>query len=120
MTSKLAKVVLASLVLFAGLGTVATAAAGSASQQEANEVVRIVDEDVVIEDATITVSDTTIKGPFDTDHHIDNATYTIDSTVEIDGLHLTHDGTEYVICKIDVHIQDVGVHVENSTLESTK
>lgn len=120
MTSKLARLVLATLVLVAGLGTVATATAGSANQADSTDVVRIVNEEIVIEDAMITVSDTTITGPFDADHHIDEQTYTIDSTVEIDGLHLTHDGTEYVICKIDIHIRDVGLHVENTTLESTQ
>lgn len=120
MTSKLATIALAALVLVAGFGTVTAAAGASTSQDDGTDEVRIVDEEATISDALITVSDTTITGPFDSDHHIDEQTYTVDSTVGIDGLHFTHDGTEYTVCQIDIHVEDVGLHVENVTLESTQ
>lgn len=119
MTHKLAKTGLVALVVVASLGMATTAAAGSPSQQDAPDEVRIVNEDIVISDAQITVSDTTVAGPFDSDQHVEEQTYTVDSTVEIDGLHLTHDGTEYVICRIDIHVSDVGLHIEDTTVEST-
>jgi hypothetical protein len=121
MTPKLAKIALVAIVLVAGFGTATTtAAAGTTSQQDGTDEVRIVDEEVTISDALITVSDTTITGPFDSDEHVEEQTYTVDSTVEIDGLHLTIDGTEYVICQIDIHVENVGLHIEDTTVESTE
>lgn len=117
MNPKLVKLLLAALVLVAGVGTVTGASAGD---QNADEEVRIIDEEVTISDAVITVSDTTITGPFDADDHIEDQRYTVDSTVRIDGLHITHDDTRYTVCRVVIHVEDVGLHIEDVNVESTE
>lgn len=115
MKLKIAAGVLALVVLFAGVGAVTGATSGDT---EPEREVRYVDEEVTI-DGLITVSDTTIRGPFDADQHVDERKYTVDSTVRFDGFHLTHDDTRYTFCRVVVHVEDLGVLVENVTLEAT-
>lgn len=117
MNPKLATVVLAAFVLVAGASTVAATSSGD---QAVDEEVRIVDEEVTISDAVVTVSDTTITGPFDSDGEIEDQRYTVDSTVRLDGLHVTYDGTRYTFCRIVVHVEDVGLHVQDVNVESTE
>lgn len=83
---------------------------------ETEQEVRIVDEEIVIADGIVTIADTTLKGPGLEEQHIEDRTYTVDSTVKFDGFHLTHDGTHYTICRITVHVQDIGIHLQNVTL----
>jgi hypothetical protein len=115
MNAKLVKALLATLILVGGASTVTAASSGD---QPADEV-RIVDEEITISDAVITVSDTTLTGPFASDEHIEDQRYTIDSTLRIDGLHIDHDGTRYTICRVVINVEDVGLHIEDTTVEAS-
>lgn len=106
-------------VMLVGTVFVGTAAMGVAAQDPADEdrdEVRIVDEEVTIADGLLTISDTQVDGPGLGDHHFEDETYTVDSTLQFDGFHVTWDGTDYTFCKITVHIEDVGVHLQNVTV----
>lgn len=87
-----------------------------AGETRADKEVRIVDEEIVIADGVLTITDTTLKGPGLGEQHIEDRKYTVDSTVRFDGFHLTHDGTHYTICRVTVHIEDIGVRLQNVTL----
>lgn len=118
--TRIATVALAVVLLGAALGATGVAAdadsnARSGDTEPAKEV-RIVDEDVVISDAVVTISDTTLRGPGLGEHHVDDREYTLDSTVNVMRLHVTHDDTRYTICRVTVHVEDVGFRLQNVTL----
>lgn len=115
MKLKIVAGVFALLVLFAGASAVTGATAGD---REPEREVRLIDEEITV-DGLITISDTTIRGPFGSDEHVDERRYTVDSTVRFDGFHVTHEDTRYTICRVVVHVDDVGILVENVTLEAT-
>lgn len=115
MQQKIAAGVLALVVLFAGVGAVTGATSGDT---EPEREVRYVDEEVTV-DGLITVSDTTIRGPFDDDQHVEERRYAVDATVRFDGVHVTHEDTRYTFCRVVVHVEDLGVLFENVTLEAT-
>ena len=110
-TTELFAVALATLLLATGVAAASPADGGQ-------DTVRIVDEEFTVSDATITVSGTTISGPGLPDTRVEGGTYTLDSTVHVEGLDITHDGTTYVLCDATVHVEDVGVHLEDVTLSS--
>lgn len=112
MISKLPAAALAVVVLLVG----ASAVAADAPAEEPEEEVRFVDEEIWIQDMLLTVSDTTVSGPGLGEHHVEDRTYAVDSTVRIDGLHVTHDGTRYTICRVVVHVEDVGVRLTDVRL----
>lgn len=110
-TSKLLAVAIAALVVTTG-----AAAAGTGS--DGNDTVRIVDEDVTIGEATITISDTHITGPDLVDRHIEDQTYTFSSTIHLTSFDVTVDGTTYLLCDITIEIEGIGVHLEDVTVSN--
>jgi len=113
--TKLGGIVLAISILLVGTVAVGGGLAqptGDDARTSADEV-RIVDEEIVIDDGTLTISDTTIRGPGLGEHHIEDRTYAVDSTLRFDGFHVTYDGTEYTFCRITVHLEDIGVHLQD-------
>lgn len=108
-TTRLLTVVLVSLLFTTGVAAAAPANGG-------HDTVRIVDEEVTIDDAVVTVSDTSITGPGLADTHVEDRTYAIDTTVHVDGLDVTFDGTTYVICDVTIHVNDAGVNLQDVTL----
>jgi hypothetical protein len=82
------------------------------------DTVRIVDEEVTVSDATLTVSNTTITGTGLPDTRIEDRTYELETTAHVDGLDVEHDGTTYVVCDVTIHVDDVGVHVQDLTLSN--
>ena len=111
--TRLLAVVLAALVATTG---VAAATQGTGGQ----DTVRIVDEDVRVGEATVTVSDTSIVGEGLADEHIDDRTYTFQSTIHLTSLDVTVDGTTYLLCDITIHIEGIGVHVQDVSVSDTK
>lgn len=108
--------VLLAALLLVGAGS-ATALAAENADQSADDVVELIDERFVIEDATLTVSDTTVTGPGLPDEHVEERTYTVEqATAEIDGLTLDVGGTTYKVCDVTIVVDDVGVTLENVTL----
>lgn len=107
--TKLLTVLLASMLLSTGV-----AAAGSTNADQ--DTVKIIDEEVTIEDATITISETSISGPGLPDAHIEDSTYTIDTTIHLRGMEVTHAGTTYEVSDVTIHVNDVGIHVQDVTL----
>lgn len=120
MNSKLASVVLAIALVgtaFVGVGAIGAVGAEEAGESDdGHDEVRIVDEHVEIDGGLLTIDDTTIDGPGLGDHHIEDRKYTVDSTLSFDGFHVNYDGTEYTFCRITVEFNDVGVHLENVTV----
>lgn len=110
-STKLLAAVLAALVVTTGV-----AAAGSSSGGE--DTVRIIDEDVTIGEATITISDTHIAGPDLVNTHIEDRKYTFSSTIHVMSLDVTVDGTTYLLCDITIDIEGIGVHLEDVTVSS--
>ena len=108
--------VVALVVLAVGAGATATAAADTASNEQTTDEVRIVDEEITISDAVITVSNTTVAGTGLGDEAVEDRRYTVDSTIDVDGLHVTHDGTRYTICDVTIHVENVGIHVTDTTV----
>lgn len=99
------------------VGTFATGAGSAHTGDTANasydEEVRIVDKEFVISGGVLTISDTTIEGPGLGDQYFEDDQYTVDSTLRFDGFHVTYDGTHYTICRITVHVQDIGIRLQN-------
>ena len=110
-TSKLLAVALAALVVTTGV-----AAAGSGSNGD--DTVRIVDEDITIGEATITISDTHLSGPDLVNQHIEDKKYTFSSTINVMSLDVTVDGTTYLLCDITIDIEGIGVHFEDVTVSN--
>lgn len=110
-STKLLAAVLAALVVTTGV-----AAAGSGSGGD--DTVRIIDEDVTIGEATITISDTHITGPDLVNTHIEDRKYTFSSTIHVMSLDVTVDGTTYLLCDITIDIEGIGVHLEDVTVSS--
>lgn len=113
-TRRLATLLLAGLVLV-GAGT-----GGALAQQDtttADDEVRIVDEEITISDATVTVSDTSVSGPGMSDTQIDHRKYTVEeSHLAFNGVHVNFRGTEYVFCDITVTVDNVGLVLDDVTL----
>lgn len=113
-TRRLATVLLAGLLLVS-VGTVGALASQDATADD--DEVRIVDKDITISDATVTISDTSVSGPGLPNEDIDHREYTVEeSTLEFDGVHVQFQGTEYVFCNIKVNVDNVGVVLENVTV----
>lgn len=104
--------------LAALLVTTGVAAAGTGA--DGHDTVRIVDEEVTVGEATITISETSIAGPALDEMQIEDQTYTFSSTIHLTSLDVTHDGTTYLLCDVTIHIQEIGVHVEDVALSDTK
>lgn len=111
-STQLLAVGLAALLVTTG---VATAGAGA----DGHDTVRIIDEEVTVGEATITISDTSIAGPALAEAQIDDQTYTFSTTIHLTSLDVTVDGTTYLLCDITIHVQEIGVHVEDVTLSET-
>lgn len=112
-TRRLATVLLA-CVLLVSVGTV-----GALAQQDdtSDDEVRIVDKEITISDATVTISDTSVSGPGLPNADIDHRKVTVEqSTLEFDGVHVHFQGTEYVFCDITVNVEDVGVVLDDVTV----
>lgn len=99
-------------------GTAAVAAGSDYSTSDTNpeKEVRIVDEEIVIADGIVSISDTTLEGPGLGEQTIEDSEYTVDSTVRFDGFHVTHDDTRYTICRVTVRVEDIGIRLQNVTL----
>ena len=114
--TKLAKLaVLGTIVLLVWMLATGAGSAHSSDTSDANfeKEVHIVDEEYVISDGVLTISDTTIEGPGLGDRYYEDDRYTVDSTVRFDGFHVTHDGTHYTICRVTVHVEDIGIRLQN-------
>lgn len=101
-------------VMLVSVGTV-----GALAQQDTttDDEVRIVDEEITISDATVTISDTSVSAPGLPDKDVDHREVTVEqSTLEFDGVHVHFQGTEYVFCDITVVIENVGVVLDDVTV----
>lgn len=107
--------VVVALVTLVGGAAVAAGTGGSGDARPETEV-RFVDEEFVVADGVLLVSDTTLRGPGLGEHHVEDRTYTVDSTVRFDGFHVTRGDTLYTVCRVTVHVEDVGVRFQNVTL----
>lgn len=104
-------------ILVVSAGSMTTAAAGNG---DASEEVRIVDVEFTIGDGIVTVQDTTIEGSVVPDSHVDHERVTVEeSTVRFDGFHLEHDGTTYTFSRIVVHVDDVGLVLDDVGFQNT-
>ena len=99
-----------------GAGAIGAVGGEQSAESDGDDEVRIVDQHLEINDGLLTIDDTTIEGPGLGERHIEERTYTIDSTLNFDGFHVNYDGTRYTFCRITVEINDVGVKLENVTL----
>lgn len=106
--------------LLAGLLLVSIGSVGAlGGQQDATngDEVRIVDEEITISEATVTISDTSVSGPGLPQEDVDHREYTVEqSTLEFDGVHVKFQGTEYVFCNITVNVEDVGLVLDDVTV----
>lgn len=103
-----------------GAGAIGAVGGEQPAEADDRDEVRIVDQHVEIDDGLLTIDDTTIAGPGLGERHIEERTYTVDSTLHFDGFHVNYDGTRYTFCRITVDIHDVGVKLENVTLTGGK
>ncbi|MFC6733739.1 MULTISPECIES: hypothetical protein [unclassified Haladaptatus] len=97
-------------------GTTGVAAQSNSPEDSTTDasVVELGSHDIVIQDLTVTIRDTHVRGTGLPSESVDDATYTIqESHVSTDGFLVTVDGTTYRICAIDVTIDDVGVELQN-------
>lgn len=113
---RVALVLLAASVLVS-VGSVGALAQGQAS--DTNDEVRIIDEEITIRDGLVRISDTTLQGPGLPDTHIEQRKVVLESTtVRFDGFHITAFDTDMTFCRIVVHVEDVGLLVEDVTLKN--
>ncbi|WP_049971006.1 hypothetical protein [Haladaptatus cibarius] len=107
--------ILIGVLLLAG-GTSVALAGGQAASDEIHE---IGSQEITIQDATITVSDTSLSGPGLPDTTIEDRSYTVaESTTTIEGLTLSVNGETYEICRIEITIEEVGLTLENVELSN--
>ncbi len=113
---------LVSILLISGGSTVALAdgqSSGDSSETASDAVHEIGSQEITIQDATITISDTTVKGPGLPDATIEERNYTVaESTTTIEGLTLSINGETYEICRITISVEEVGLTLENVELSN--
>lgn len=109
-SKRLLACVLVSILLISG-GTGVVLAAGQGTD---SGVTKIGSQDITISDATITISDTHLDGPGFPNLSFDHQTYTLhDSTMTLDGLHVTLNGSTYEICHVELTMENIGVTLDN-------
>lgn len=107
----------AGLVLLAG-GTVGVTAQSTAGDETAStDAIEIGDQDIVIEDATVHITDTHLTGPGLPEKSIDEATFTVEnSTVSTGGFVVTINGQDISVGHLSLTVDDVGVTLENVSM----
>ncbi|WP_224333778.1 hypothetical protein [Haloprofundus halobius] len=74
--------------------------------------------EIDVTDLTVSITDVHLTGPGFPELAIDDATYTVeDATVATDGATVTIDGREHRIGAIELTVDDVGLHLENVSIE---
>lgn len=107
-------------LLLIGAGATMVGGVQADGETSDDDTVKIASQDIVLSDATVTISDVDASGPGLPDEHIEHRTYTIDdATFTIDGLNVQWDGKTYNFCHVEITVDDVGVTLENVTLEDT-
>lgn len=92
----------------------------AAGGDDASEEVRIIDEEITIADGTVTIEDTTLEGTAFPDRHVEHERITVEeSTIRFDGFHVTYGDTRYTFCRIVVHVDDVGLILDDVGFRNT-
>lgn len=111
------------MVLIAGSVLLSVGTVGVLAQEQTgsdNEEIRIIDEEITIEDGLVTIKDTTLKGPNLPDTHVDKRKVVLEeSTMRFDGFHITAFDKDITFCRIVVHVDDVGLLLQDVGLENT-
>lgn len=109
-SSRLGAAALALVVILAALALPVGAQTDSTSETE---------PPIVIDLGDVTISDLDLRGPGLPDEHIDERTYSIgDFDVEIDGISVTADETDYRFGHVSIDVEPFDVIVEDVTLDS--
>lgn len=105
------------MALIAGSLLVTVGSVGALAQGQsgnADEEIRIIDEEITIQDGLVTISDTTIRGSNLPDVHVDHRKAVVEeSTIRFDGFHITAFEKDITFCRIVVHVDDVGLVLED-------
>lgn len=104
---------LVATVLLVGAGTTGALAADDSS----DDTVEIGSQDIVISDTMLTIGNANVSADGVEERDIEHQTYHIDhAEAEFDGLTVTWNDTTYNVCHVDIVIDDVGIVVENLSI----
>lgn len=111
---------IAGILLLAGATASVAADETNGATTAATDGFNVGDHDIVIQDATIQISDVHISGPGLPEKSIDEAEYTVDdATLSTDGFVVTVNGQDIRVGHITVTLDNVGVALENVSISES-
>lgn len=101
------------------LGTMAVVSPVAASTDEPNDVERIAQIDFAITDEEFYLSDVNVSGSSLPDAYVENESYTIEqATLTADGIRFTFNDKTYIICEVNIVVENVSLVIEDVGLSS--